>query len=95
MLPPLEPESSASAIPPSPLADKSYITTGNMNCKEFFEKNRKFLVQVVFKVNRAPCCIYSEKPGRILKKNSIGNTIDKIGGADICTQRKLQNYRKL
>ena len=48
MLPPLEPESSASAIPPSPLADKSYITIGDLNCKEFFEKNKKFLVQVVF-----------------------------------------------
>ena len=47
MLPPLEPESSASAIPPSPLADKSYITIGNMNCKEFFEKNKKFLSEVL------------------------------------------------
>ena len=32
----------------NPAAVKSYITTGNMNCKEFFEKNKKFLVQVVF-----------------------------------------------
>ena len=30
------------------LADKSYITIGDLNCKEFFEKNKKFLVQVVF-----------------------------------------------